>query len=126
MASEEFNIPEIGDEVYVPPADNRVGGLAVVSSVFKERTRCNVPIYYCKFDDIAAALNWTDFLADEQKRLKKQYGDSYAYMETLFGRHKNLVKRLRQVTNKIKTTKNVTKTKILALLKRYLPEGLSE
>lgn len=87
------NIPKVGQDVYINSAfyidrgeDDRVGGLAEVIEVKQQMSGGNPNCTFIRVKEYPGTMmNWDQFLAKEQDKLKAQFGNSRAYHDPDFG-----------------------------------------
>jgi len=73
-------IPKVGQEIYLPHKayishgeDDQRGGLATITKVWKENEN-----FWITVKEVPRAYNWSDYLALDQDKWKKKYGDQRA------------------------------------------------
>lgn len=74
------SVPRVGDDIYVPTrwylshgADDKLGGLAEVTSVWQEGRS-----YWVSVKEVSGAYNWTGNLSLHQEEWRKEYGSQRA------------------------------------------------
>ena len=85
-ATKAPRIPKIGDKIYVDSSchisrgsDDFTGGLATVSRVEKSMSGGDPNCIFVHIKEGKRGYNWTQFLAKDQERLKKEFGKSKAH-----------------------------------------------
>lgn len=73
----EVRAPRMGERIYVPPADNHLGGFSSISEV-KRGTSGGREVYFVKVDGIPRTnYNWEELFAN-QAYLKENFGHQRA------------------------------------------------
>ena len=77
--------PEVGDSIYVPSqfyishgSDDVRGGKATISKVKKSMSGGKM-VWFVTVKETGRGHNWSQFLKDDQKKLKKEYGNQVAH-----------------------------------------------
>jgi len=78
--------PEVGDKIYVNSSfsishgsDDFTGGLATVKRVYKSMSGGDPNCIFVDIVEGNRSYNWTQFLADDQAELKKEFGRRKAH-----------------------------------------------
>ena len=92
IASKKYWVPKVHEYVYVQTMiscdhgwDDVRGGLAEVTKISYSMSGGNPKCVYIEIMQHERGGNWTQFLFPEQKRLMKEFGDTFAHPDPDYG-----------------------------------------